>query len=365
MLTVKSKLLENPKGDANRLAAVHQKRRLSNDWPEWDHADDHACTRILACVSGMPRKLRNKARLVVLQGWFDDSGKEGWPRPKTSPVYLLAGYIAPVRVWAAFADDWKKELDREPKLDFLHAKDAYTFACQFGKGSQWEKAWGERNEVERDKRLLAFARIIQDHLRPMWNAYNVPDRLGLTWMLSHDEYREFRDAMERHPLITKAERKVIKNPYFFGFQYVMGACLRYKGFSRTSDESIQILFDRDIDNKKRLEMGFKQWVEVVRLDAPHLLKQLVNEQAEFRDDKKHPELQAADLLAYHLRKYIYEITQMKNLDYAGSEIWSTLHNRRKIEFLDLRYEREQWRQLAGKVTQPFGVWGTIKPKGKL
>jgi hypothetical protein len=313
----------------------------------------------------MPKKLRDKARLAVLQGWFDESGKEGWPRKGTSPVFLLAGYVAPVRIWAKFADAWQTELDRHPKLDSLHTKDAYGFAEQFGRDSLWERTWGFQNEVERNKRLLAFAEIIREHLQPMWTAYNTPDRLGLTWMVSHNEYAAFRKAMENHPKANPRELEMIKHPYYLSLQYVLGSCLKYKNAARSPDEPIQILFDCGMDKHSRLKIAFEQWVEVVRMDAPHLLKQLVNKEAEFRDDEKHPELQAADLLAYHLRKYVYEITQMKNWDYQYDRVWTTVHSK-KLEFLDLRYEAKQWLQLAGKIQQPFWpFWGTIKPKAKL
>jgi hypothetical protein len=147
---------------ANKTRICQENLHLE-DWPEWNHPNDHACTAILACVSGMPRQLRDKANLLVLQGlqgWFDESGKEGWPAKKTSPVFLLAGYVAPVRVWAKFADAWRDELDRSPKLTSLHTKDAYNFDGEFGEGSIWESKCGSRNEVERDKRLVAFARSL-------------------------------------------------------------------------------------------------------------------------------------------------------------------------------------------------------------
>jgi hypothetical protein len=257
------------------------------------------------------------------------------------------------------------ELDQNPKLEFLHTGDAYTFSGEFGRGSAWEGAWGYRNETERNARLLRFAKIIEDHLAPIWNAYEVPDRQGLTWMVSHDEYRDFRALAADDPRATEEEIKTIKNPYFLSFQYVLGACLKYKNVMRTRDETIQILFDRDIDKPKRLALGFKNWLQVVEAEAPHLLSQLVNKQPEYRDDKKHPELQAADLLAYHLRKYIMEITQNQNRDYANNEIWTSVHSS-KIAFLDLRYEAKQWRRLVGKIRQPFWpFWGSIRPKGRL
>src|SRR5260370_21134719 len=177
------------------LTPTEVQETIYEDWPEWNHPDNHAFTNILAFVSGMPRRLRDGANLVAVsvQGWFDESGKEGWPREGTSPVFLLAGYVAPVRIWAPFADDWDAELNRAPKLTCLHTKDAYGFENQFGSNSACEVVWGPRNEKERDKRLMAFAQIIENHLQPIWSPYGPPDRLRCTWMLSHDEYDDFKE----------------------------------------------------------------------------------------------------------------------------------------------------------------------------
>jgi Protein of unknown function (DUF3800) len=328
-----------------------------DDWPEWDHPDDHACTQVLRFVSGMPRHLREGTSLAVVaaydfQAWFDESGKEGWPAPKTSPIFVVAGYIAPVRVWAKFADEWRAELDRFPKLDFLHAKDSYGFEKEFGMGSAWEAHWGHRNELERDKRLIAFARIIDRHLRPIWSPYGAPDRLRLTWMLKHDEYRDFKATMKNHPAANKHELKYIKNPYYLSFQYVLGSCLKYKNVTRSPEERIQILFDEDMDNKRRLEDAFDEWVRAVRLSDAHLIPQLVNKKAEFRNDRDHPELQAADLLAYHIRKWIMEVAIHGDRDYDKNPLWRML-NSESVESLNLQYHAEQWKQLAGKLFEPF------------
>jgi len=158
-----------------------------------------------------------------MQGWFDDSGKEGWPRPRASAVYLLAGFVAPVRVWAKLADAWDAELKQTPKLKYLHTGEAYTFSGEFGPRSKWRKAWGARNKTERDKRLLKFAKIVEDHLAPIWTASGAPDRLGVTWMVSHREYADFKRMVQADPRATRNDLKTLKNPYYLSFQYVLGA----------------------------------------------------------------------------------------------------------------------------------------------
>ncbi len=191
-----------------------------------------------------------------------------------------------------------------------------------------------------------------------------PDRFALTWMVSHDEYATFKKMMQKSPQATPAELRTIKHPYYLSFQYVMGTCLKYKNTTRTQDELIQVFFDCDMDNHDLLKAAFKQWIEVVRLNDAHLLKQLVNKEAESRDDAKHPELQAADLLAYHLRRFVYEISQLKNLGYADVPTWKTLSST-KIEQMHHRYESKQWAELAGRVLQPFSpflpIQGPIVP----
>ena len=43
----------------------------------------------------------------MLQACIDDSGWDG-----TSPVFVLAGYVAKAEAWDAFADEWRALLDK-------------------------------------------------------------------------------------------------------------------------------------------------------------------------------------------------------------------------------------------------------------
>src|SRR5260370_14577913 len=93
-----------------------QETRLDARPDHRKHGDERACMEIRSLVSGMPRDARERARLVVFQAWFDDSGKEGIAQ---SPVYLLAGYSARIEVWNDFADEWQDELNQTPRLAYL------------------------------------------------------------------------------------------------------------------------------------------------------------------------------------------------------------------------------------------------------
>jgi hypothetical protein len=49
----------------------------------------------------------------MLQAFIDDS------REANPPVFVLAGYLAPVAVWADFAKDWQEVLDLPPVIPFF------------------------------------------------------------------------------------------------------------------------------------------------------------------------------------------------------------------------------------------------------
>jgi hypothetical protein len=166
MLTVVPKKLENQGNGLRDVEASQNKRNLPD---HGGHGDDYACAYVDAIFSGLPKALRDHGRLMVLQAWFDESGKDG-----QTPVYLLAGYVADKETWKNFADEWQAELGREPRLPYLHVKEGQLF-----KGM---------TALERENRLLRFVEIIRQH-KP----------LGITFMLKHSDYSEFARVISTHP----------------------------------------------------------------------------------------------------------------------------------------------------------------------
>ena len=122
----------------------------------------------------------------MLQAWFDESGKTN------GPVFLLAGYIGSDEMWTDFSADWQRELDREPKLRFLHVKERRLF-----KGV---------SDDERTARLLRFVEIIRKY-QPR----------GIVFCLKHLDHRRFYRIISVHPMITDPERRMMKNPYYLSF----------------------------------------------------------------------------------------------------------------------------------------------------
>lgn len=201
-----------------------------------------------ALFSGLPKALRDKGILMVLQGWFDDSGK-GQP-----PVYLLAGYVSEKETWETFADEWQAELCRPPCLPYMHVAESQIF-----KGI---------SNTERIDRTLRFVDIIASHhLR------------AVAFLLKHSDYNDFFRIITGHPLMRSVERRMLRNPYFLAFQRILTLMLslQAKTLAETREHHmIEVLFDEGMDRTKRLELAFDQWVNVVREREPTWLDFLIN-----------------------------------------------------------------------------------------
>lgn len=313
-------------------------------------------------VSGLSPAAREKARLVVFQAWFDESGKEGQAQ---SPVYVLAGYSAPVEVWKGFSCDWQDELDQPPKLKWLHAIEAYHLSgSEFGfdkktqTKSEWVRAHGRGNRKARDERLLKFAKIIVKHLGRTQNV----DSYGLTWMLAHHEYNAIMSHFKKHASLKDREElhRRARNPYYFSFQKIIGLEVQLRaaqGILKRSKEPTYILFDEDIDKKENCEVAFKTLMEVIRQDDPRFLDYLYNKTAEFRNDKCHLPLQAADLLAWHQRLLCLRIKQ--GAKEYNDPVWKELRRDEKdptaIKYFDYRYQTGDWQRIAKKVLLDWGM----------
>jgi len=298
MLTVRPKSRQNlPHGQDHRQCA-----------------NDKACLQVGALFSGLPKALRDEGLLMVLQAWFDESGKG------QEPVYLLAGYVGKKTMWEDFAEDWQAELDARPSLPYLHANESQLFRGY--------------TPAERIERLLRFVAIIRKH-----------QPIGITYILKHEEYREFFSIISEHPTITPAERRMLTNPYYHSFTVALNLMLKAQAQARDKSgthELIEVLFDENIDKPKRLKLGFASFVDTVRKQNPDYLDLLINKDAEFRDDKVFLPLQASDLLAWYLRRLCYEI-KLGNTDYQYDPVWVSLRD--GIEYRDYRHTEEQWVQL--------------------
>jgi hypothetical protein len=234
----------------------------------------------------------------MLQAWFDDTGKDG-----RSPIFMLAGVVAPVRNWAAFADSWDNALKGKPRpLEYFKAYEAHWRCGQF-------KGW---TQLERDHKVSELTAIIEQYV--CWPGAGA----GVTFSVQHDDY----DSIVV-PCLSPENRKLRhhRRPFDLAFVATIGAMLQ-EAYTRPTRQLLHLLFDEGIETKEILKNSYLRFVDYLTRERPKHIDLLHNKDAEFRDDKHEPPLQAADLFAWHARRYLE--SQMRGADYIDS-IWLRLN----------------------------------------
>jgi Protein of unknown function (DUF3800) len=219
---------------------------------------------IAQLVCGWPRNIRQRRLLVMLQGFVDDSGSDGSRAP-----YILAGFILPAEDWTTFSDDWEAELAREPRIQYFKMAEASQKEGQFE---------GMPDE---------FVRCKINDLLAVIERYK-PDGIysALSWM----EYREI--------LKPSMPKGFIDNPYQLLFPAIFDAILFYQKRKGIFPETVDVDFD---------EQGSAGWFAT--LCFPFLkeysdpdTQKMLGRTPTMLDDKTVMPLQAADMLAWNIRR---------------------------------------------------------------
>jgi hypothetical protein len=145
---------------------------------------------------------------------------------------------------------------------------------------------------------------------------------GVIFTLDHDDYKAVMAKVDELALTKEDRHKVgmLKNPFFVGFNAVLVAMLAHHAVE-SSTERLEILFDEGIDRANRLESGYRDLVHRIAKQHPDHVNLLVNKEARFRNEKVFLPVQAADLLAWNVRRERYERTRGRKHNW---EVWSAL-----------------------------------------
>ena len=226
-------------------------------WREW----------LDAVGSGFSERHRDGCVLVMLTAYMDDSGSEG-----TGPVFVLAGYAAPIKVWKAFSSEWEQTLAKPPALPYFKMREARRLHDCF-------EGWSEK---ERDQRIAELSGVISKQ----------PIISGLVLVMS---WADFRQAKAEHPEVTDCR------PYDMLFHGLMATTTRLLVEER-SREPIEYVFDEQEGAGERAILTYKQ----IRSVLPPAQANLVVGSPRMENDKIVLPLQAADLLAWQVRRYVAE-----------------------------------------------------------
>lgn len=191
--------------------------------------------------------------------FIDDSGSGG-----DSPYYILAGYSAPKATWAAFWPDWQAALDVPPKLEYFKMSEAESF-----KG-----AVSDFSPEQRTKRVNQFIDVIQAH-----------DLQEASVAVLAQAYQNIF-----YPVMHKSHA----SPYYLAFIGMVSALAGINQYSG-SPKSTDFIFDE----QEGMENKALRMYAAVKVHFPDRQFGRIA----FRSDRQMIALQAADLIAWQIRRF--------------------------------------------------------------
>lgn len=218
------------------------------------------------CVffAGLPQPEWKGLRALVLQGYFDDSGSD-----EGSPIFVLAGFIAPVDVWADFTTAWRATLNKSPPIGHLHMADANALSGEFNGG--WSRSLV-------NQRVFEFVELIRQY--------------ELTRIHTAIKRVDFENCLRKFSFDP-----ALANPYFFLFYKIL---VDLSKVYLEQDVSIQTFFDEQgVPGTNAI--GWWDYFAEGYLDRFNKFDRPV-----FVDDRRHLPLQAADIYAWHLRRHLHD-----------------------------------------------------------
>jgi hypothetical protein len=254
---------------------------------------------IWALVSGYCQADRSLKRLVFLQAYIDES--EAQQGDKT---ICLAGYVLQADRWAAFSDDWKTVLDADPSIPHFHMVN-------------WVDLGGQ-------ERVDALAAVVKRHTP-----------LSVACSVSTVDFKQ---------IFVPALNSVTTNPNPY-FPCFLGLVLRLVQWLGKYGVTIPVDFILDEHQNEILETEAIQWYHVAKARAkvtlPPNVAALFGSTPIFRDDEKMNPLQAADMLAWHLRR--------RSEDRFAHENRTVMNSLLSKTHLDFRLTSSQLREMADAI----------------
>jgi hypothetical protein len=204
----------------------------------------------------------------ILKAFIDDSGSGG-----DSPWFVLAGYISSADRWDSFTAEWGQKLSAPPAIQYFKASEAEALNGQFDGFS----------EAERNEKIDSLIPTIQKYARQ-----------PISVRVMQKDYDE---------IVKPHVAPHLDNAYYFLFMsFIFSGTSSEKYFG--SSEPLAFIFD----SSERFERPSKRLYE----DVADGLK-LRNRVGEilYRDEKVFLPLQAADLLAWQVRRFFWAKSEPK------------------------------------------------------
>jgi Protein of unknown function (DUF3800) len=200
----------------------------------------------------------------MLEAYIDDSASDiGDQR------LLLAGYINRADRWSRFSGAWEEELRASPSIEYLKMSEANCLGRQF-------RGW---SPADRDEKLRGLARVIR-HFKPA----------SIHCSVSRLDYANIVKPVAPYGL---------GNPYGICFHAIMVTLAN----SQLEHHGINVPIAFIFDQQEGLGEEARMFYEYIRETQPRPVRQLLSKTPRFGDDKVVLPLQAADMLAWHVRRH--------------------------------------------------------------
>lgn len=223
-----------------------------------------ASAPVRALVSGYSSRIRGCKLLVVLQAYIDDSQSHLADRR-----LFLAGYINTADRWTTFSEAWERELKKPPAIAYFKMSEANYLTGEF---SGWLSS-------ERDKKIQNLGKII---------CASGPTSIHAS--VSCEDVKN---------IIAPVAPYGLSSPYFYCFQAIM---VPIAVSQSKSDPLIRVPIDFIFDEQGGLGDETRRLYKMIRKGQSKEVRDLLSLEPVFRDDKLVMPLQAADILAWHLRR---------------------------------------------------------------
>jgi hypothetical protein len=238
---------------------------------------EQASLGVRLLMSGYTKSVKAKRFLVMIQCFVDDSGSD----VVGDGIFVLASYAMEALRWEDFSERWDVQLRRPYAIEYLHMAEAEAGDGEFT----------GIDRVHRNRKVLDLAEVLEQ-CRP------TPIYCAMRW----------RDYL------THIKGKVdpsLDNPYAVLFFKLMAASaqLQIEMNTRIPSEDrerlgiafkpVDFIFDKQ---GSAVEQQCLKWFYALRERVPEPHKTIISNNPQFKDDKELVPLQAADMLAWHIRR---------------------------------------------------------------
>jgi hypothetical protein len=228
-----------------------------------------AVQRVRSLLCGYTKAERERRFIVVLKCFVDDSGSD----EKADGIFVLAGYVMSEARWEDFAERWDAVLKRAPAIEYCHMAEIE----ELDKGPFKDIRWDFR-----ELKVKALSTVIRD-------CCPVAVESRMYW-------KDYQSYMK-----GKVDPR-LDNPYAVLFFKILASIAQIQIDSNKLADfgflPVEFVFD---DQGEAGLQCLKWWQQLKeKVAEPH--RTIIANSPQFKDDRALNPLQAADMLAWHIRR---------------------------------------------------------------